>query len=362
MRMKFAQVSMLGLVLIGGVSCGPADKDCPPVSTSAASAKTAVPPTAKPTMSDGDAPGHHAQAPVLKGGGLEDYPFFYAALGANGTIVPEAGSVTNTGTQIRAATPESDTYTFGETLTYEPSGYDPCVRFSSAGGGGEIAKPTLYRIRDGNGRNLCRNEVMPLTEADELDRCAPGESPQRKVDAFNSVQGLAIAVKGRWKDGKYSDAGERDRSAKEAITLACISGVIAKCVHWGYVPWASYKDSNVDKSLTDHHQACILAAMADYNGNGESYTCTSTIVDIFDTIHIQEEDKTRMSLESLWNRTGKVCMTRSRYDGCGFAAEAHGCDGQYGLVGVRSDVNRIPPSGSPKCPRSSVTPDNCDYR
>lgn len=95
--------------------------------------------------------------------------------------------------------------------------------------------------------------------------CAPNET--------------ALAFAGRWQsNGTYQPTAA-------AFTLACTNGVIAKCARWGYRPYGSaYRanDGTVLTPMADYHRACTRAAMADYCGNGYSFTKTGTLVDVYD--------------------------------------------------------------------------------
>jgi hypothetical protein len=62
----------------------------------------------------------------------------------------------------------------------------------------------------------------------------------------------------------------------DAVTFACRGAVLAKCVEWGYRPWASatrcVNGTCTQVSLADHHQACTRMARADYCGDGTPHT------------------------------------------------------------------------------------------
>jgi hypothetical protein len=117
----------------------------------------------------------------------------------------------------------------------------------------------------------------------------------------------AIAVAGTW-DAK----GARVASTTQ-FTLGCTSGVIAKCVRWGYKPWKSVNG----KSLADYHQACTRMARADYCGDGSSHTIDGTWIDVFDNLGIQQKTPgvKGMLSEASWSPAGAVCVTKPRWYG-----------------------------------------------
>ena len=87
----------------------------------------------------------------------------------------------------------------------------------------------------------------------------------------------AIAVAGTW------DATGARTGSTTAFTFGCTSGVIAKCVRWGYKPWKVING----KAMNDYHQACTRMARADYCGDGVSHTRNGTLIDMYDGLGIQ---------------------------------------------------------------------------
>lgn len=74
--------------------------------------------------------------------------------------------------------------------------------------------------------------------------------------ADKSGTAKAIPVQGAW-----DSSGAHILSPSE-FTFGCTSGVVAKCVRWGYKPWQS-KGST---PLGPYHEACVRMARADYCG------------------------------------------------------------------------------------------------
>jgi len=119
-----------------------------------------------------------------------------------------------------------------------------------------------------------------------------------------------LAVRGVW------DATGARQEVPGRFTFACESGAIAKCIHWGYKPWAS----RGGKSLSDLHQACTRMARADYCGDGRSHTHEDTIIDMYDQYGLitpstevsAEWDPARGSFEAAWGPDGATCLSHTR--------------------------------------------------
>jgi len=93
------------------------------------------------------------------------------------------------------------------------------------------------------------------------------------------------------------------------VTFACRDAVLAKCVEWGYRPWARQGTT----SLANHHQACTRMARADYCGDGTPHTFGGTPIDVLDRLApaIQRAATTSRSnwgIEAEWGPNGAVCV------------------------------------------------------
>jgi hypothetical protein len=139
----------------------------------------------------------------------------------------------------------------------------------------------------------------------------------------------ALAVRGVWdeKGAHHVKPGK--------FTFACENGAIAKCVDWGYKPWAK-KDG---RSLADMHQACTRMARADYCGNGRSYTREDTLIDMYDDLQILARtteamvgwEPARASFEAAWTPEGAWCLARTR-DGTAVETVLARCPGRFEVV------------------------------
>jgi hypothetical protein len=136
----------------------------------------------------------------------------------------------------------------------------------------------------------------------------------------------ALAVQGVW-----DERGAR-HEAPGKFTFACESGAIAKCVGWGYKPWAS-RDGVALKEL---HQACTRMARADYCGDGRSHTHEDTPIDMYDSQGVLTRttqasagwQPERASFEAAWTSEGAWCLARTR-DGKALETILAQCPGRF---------------------------------
>jgi ADYC domain/Pentapeptide repeats (8 copies) len=120
---------------------------------------------------------------------------------------------------------------------------------------------------------------------------------------------VAIPLAATW-----DEHGDRIESTS-LFTLACTSGVIAKCYRWGYRPWATgYGD------LATMHWACTRMARADYCGNGVPHTQDGTWINLWDHLPapgpIQQHGllpPLGMVFEGGWNTHGAACLNHTRW-------------------------------------------------
>jgi hypothetical protein len=115
----------------------------------------------------------------------------------------------------------------------------------------------------------------------------------------------AIPVQGSW------DATGAPRAASRAITFACTSGAIAKCIRFGYKPWKEKRGV----SLASHHTACMRMVRADYCGNGVSHTKDGTRIDLWDSLGVQTRDERADQpeiFEAVWDPNGAAYLNTAR--------------------------------------------------
>lgn len=158
------------------------------------------------------------------------------------------------------------------------------------------------------------------TQTDEMDR--DSELQLYEIEFLNPVTGVwlnlcmpdrnglarAIPLSGWW------DAGGSYHPDDTRITFACTSGVLGKCVRWGYKPW---KIEN-GVPLQRLHQACVRMTRADYCGNGNGHTKEGTEINIWDVMSIQKrEPESGMAFEAAWDENGATYISRTRWHDTG---------------------------------------------
>ena len=128
------------------------------------------------------------------------------------------------------------------------------------------------------------------------------------------TQAIAIA--------NYWDPITGDRiDEPSAVTFACRGAALAKCVEWGYRPWATVTDCSSSPckqvSLANHHQACTRMVRADYCGIGVPNTLNGTPIDVYDRLwpRIQTKsvynDDEQWAVEAEWGPDGALCMSKT---------------------------------------------------
>lgn len=110
--------------------------------------------------------------------------------------------------------------------------------------------------------------------------------------------------------------------------------------------------------LKEHFLACVRAVRAQYRSDKDTaYTCRGAVIDIFDNLGIQVEDRSLpgFSFEASWNGGGLVSIRRPRYPACERKPEIQalltGAQGTSGaLISVRSARNTTPLEQCPDAP------------
>lgn len=214
--------------------------------------------------------------------------------------------------------------------------------------------------------NLCERQYVP-----------PYSKAEKEKSNKNDLKALhkrAVAVAGYWdrKTGAYVS----DPAGKK-FTISCLSGIVAKCAHWGYVPNAEFIKNAIKIPLTPYHEACVRAARAMYDPTSlRSYTCRSTVIDIYDNLGIKESDRTAdLQFEGVWIKNGdrvEMKLVAQRFqENCSsepvpLCSPADMCKDPHlegwgkGIVAVRSDLENNQ-SSSGECPGKLINErDPCD--
>lgn len=170
---------------------------------------------------------------------------------------------------------------------------DPCLPPVLQDAGAQLK---LYTVMDvALNRNVCAGKGYRTQNPAE---CSPAAS--------DFYQGKAVIIPGCWlPDGSFHDGGGNT----PCFTASCTTGAVGVCAHWGYIPDQEWPGG---PPLARLFQACVRAARADYNGDGESFTCQGTYVDFVDGHGIQTQDTfdggtlPPLLFESAWNEKGAL--------------------------------------------------------
>ena len=138
----------------------------------------------------------------------------------------------------------------------------------------------------------------------------------------------AILLDGAW-DGVTGD--RVPLVAGRALTFACRDAALAKCVEWGYRPWASVDGV----SLADYHQACTRAVRADYCGDGVPHTHNGVEIHVLDELGIQVVEG-EYAVEAEWGPNGAICLdpAHTRLPAPEFACELPLCGEAFAFGGL----------------------------
>lgn len=110
----------------------------------------------------------------------------------------------------------------------------------------------------------------------------------------------------------YLDPQLRYVADAARFSMSCVSGVEAKCLRWGYLPWRNAPIG--DKSLAPYFETCIRVARADYCGNDQPTTRDGTAIDIYDHVGIQQRTTNLpdFDFEAGWGPQGALCVHHAR--------------------------------------------------
>ena len=158
-----------------------------------------------------------------------------------------------------------------------------------------------------------------------------------EADREGRQEGLPLA--GRW------DADSRFQRDGAHFAISCTSGAQAKCVRFGYKPWALAADGT---ALTAHYEACVHMVRADYCGNGEASTRNGTEIDIYDRQgSLKAETGADFRFEAGWSAEGAVCVAHTRIaENLDLDALAARCPRLRGALGVDCTEQRAQALGA----------------
>jgi hypothetical protein len=148
----------------------------------------------------------------------------------------------------------------------------------------------------------------------------------------------AIVLAGVWDP----ETGARVEDAPaDAVTFACRGAALAKCVEFGYRPWASVDGV----SLRDHHQACTRMVRADYCGDGVAHTTDGTPIHVLDQRGIETYDPAASYVvEAEWGPDGATCLNagNTRHAGQAIGCEIPACGAAFASGGLIQSGKVLP--------------------
>jgi|CXWL01.1.fsa_nt_gi hypothetical protein len=99
---------------------------------------------------------------------------------------------------------------------------------------------------------------------------------------------------------------------RSRFSMSCVSGVEAKCLRWGYLPWKQAPIGGT--SLAPYFETCIRLARADYCGNDQATTRDGTSIDLYDQVGVQQRtpDLPTYAFEAGWGPSGALCVHHPR--------------------------------------------------
>ena len=123
--------------------------------------------------------------------------------------------------------------------------------------------------------------------------------------AFQPVPGILVA--GRWDYGQGTATGGSRIDDPEAVTLACAGAAIAKCVEWGYRPWAQ---AETGLPMVELHQSCTRMVRADYCGDGTANTQNGWTINVWDRhgIQLRATGLVGFEFDAAWGPDGPTCV------------------------------------------------------
>jgi hypothetical protein len=139
----------------------------------------------------------------------------------------------------------------------------------------------------------------------------------------------AILLNDLWNAG----TGDRLDHEPTALTYACRGSALAKCVEWGYRPWAQAEGA----SLREFHQACTRMVRADYCGDGVAHTVNGTPIHVLDEIGVQDVDPSvSYVVEAEWGVDGATCLNsaNTRLAGQTIACSLPACGPSFASGGL----------------------------
>jgi hypothetical protein len=200
----------------------------------------------------------------------------------------------------------------------------------------------------------------------------PADGSTSPLCTHNGQPAPAIPLENHW------DMATGDRiDNPSAVTFACKGAVLAKCVLWGYRPWASStrcdgQGQNCQPvALADYHQACTRMTRADYCGDGTPHTLNGTLIELYDPLSPALQPRTmagdpRWGVEAEWGPEGARCIGDSLrlqlLNDRGIAYEQPECLGQLSGLPACGEFapERAAHIASAYCTQWGTAPSECE--
>ena len=139
-----------------------------------------------------------------------------------------------------------------------------------------------------------------------------------QMRATDGVEFSNACANGPNQDGRaifysgYLDRDLRYVADPTRFSISCMSGVVAKGLRWGYLPWRRSPIGGV--SLAPYFETCLRLARADYCGDGAATTREGTAIDAYDTVGIMQRTPNLpdFAFEAGWTPSGAVCAHHAR--------------------------------------------------
>lgn len=91
------------------------------------------------------------------------------------------------------------------------------------------------------------------------------------------------------------------------LLVACASGALGKAITWGFTPWS---EGTTEPLLL--YQTGVRTVMADYCGDGSSYTEDGTLIQVNNALAAQQFVSSKANTEAVFGPDGALCLSSPR--------------------------------------------------
>jgi len=113
-----------------------------------------------------------------------------------------------------------------------------------------------------------------------------------------------------------------------ALLIACSSGALGKAITWGFTPW-----DETNQTL-DLYQTGVRTVMADYCGDGSSYTEDGTLIQVHNDLAGQGFVNPTTENEAVFGPDGALCLSEPR-------AASHAPDCEIPVCGDEVEIDLL---------------------